>query len=508
MSYYLYGEYIVSLNNEEGIRKIMEHLYDVHECRSFVFVGGPEKGRENIIRVESYKSCLDRWNLPIEENPVYYGNYEMHWGSDFFVNYAKSLDSLPDAFVCANDNIATGLISAAQELGYEIPRDFRVTGFDNIDKANYFSPRITSVPHRRLAMAKECADIYMKIWAGEPVEELHLLTAEPIFSESCGCKASENIDYRDYVKNTFVYGERKGHIDELVVGLENCLSKAESFEDIFKGVGNYFTKMNCDGIILVMDKRLYALEDEKVFPIEGYDMDQLQVVYYPGMKEDDPYIGFNEFVKTFIPADDGAYLFSPFHFRNYSIGFSILINGRFLLDNPHFYDVQSPINREIFRMYQSLRLEWLYKVDALTGLYNRRAYFEMVQGTLDDCKASGKKCVIAFFDCDGFKKINDEEGHEKGDEILKKIGSILKESCVGNGNAYRFGGDEFVLVNPCESEEEAQKLLDNISERFNVASISVSIGSVIMDKDDKLTLQEYINIADRQMYEQKRAKKT
>lgn len=514
LGHYSDGEYFVSVNNEDGIRKIMEHLYDVHECRNFVFVGGPEKSKENQIRVESYKNCLYRWKMSIEENPVFYGNFEMNCGSEFFIKYAKSKNRFPDAFVCANDNIAAGLISAAQELGYEVPRDFKVTGFDNIDKAYCFSPRISSIPHKRSFMGKECVDIFRKIWAGKEVDKLHLLTAEPIFSESCGCRSCEEIDYRRFVRDTVISGERKRHFEERLIGLENSLCKADSFEDIYKDVGEYFSKMNCDGIILVMDKRLNNLENENVFPIEGYDIDNLQVVYYPGMKDDEPYIGYKEFLDNYKPDGDGVYMFSPFHFRNYSIGFSVLINGDFLYDDPHFYDIQSLVNREILRMYQSLRLkevnkklEWLYKVDALTGLYNRRAYFEMVQTTLDDCKINGKKCVIAFFDCDNFKKINDEMGHDKGDEILKKIGAILKESCVGNGNAYRFGGDEFVLINPCQSNEEAKDILDKTRERFKAASISVSIGSALMESDKDLSLQEYVNIADQEMYEQKRAKK-
>lgn len=511
---YIEGTYYVSINNEDGIKNIMEHLYNVHECRSFVYVGGPEESKENQIRVESYKNCLNRWKMSVDNNPIYYGNFEMSSGSEFFKKYAKSKNKFPDAFICANDNIAAGLISEAQELGYEIPRDFRVTGFDNLDKAYCFSPRITSIPHKRSYMGKECIDIFRNIWSKKQVDKLHLLSADPIFSESCGCKTDDEIDYRQYVKNSVISGERKRYFEECLIELENNLLKADSFENIYRNVGNYFSKMNCDGIILVMDKRLSLLENENVFPIEGYEKNNLQVVYYPGMEEDEPYIDYEEFLDTYKLNGDGVYMFSPFHFKNYSIGFSVLINGEFLYDNPHFYDIQSLVNREVLRMYQEMRLkeanrklEWLYKIDALTGLYNRRAYFEMVEGTLDECKINGKKCVIAFFDCDDFKKINDEMGHDKGDEILKKIGSILKESCVGSGKAYRFGGDEFVLINPCNSKEEGQNILENVKNKFKKASISVSIGNALMESEKDLSFQEYVNIADQKMYEQKRKKK-
>jgi len=73
LGHYSDGLYYVSINNEDGIHSIMEHLYDVHECRSFVFVGGPQNSKENQIRIESYKNCLDRWNMSVEENPIFYG---------------------------------------------------------------------------------------------------------------------------------------------------------------------------------------------------------------------------------------------------------------------------------------------------------------------------------------------------------------------------------------------------------------------------------------------------
>ncbi len=54
-------------------------------------------------------------------------------------------DLLPEAFICANDNIAVGIMHQAAANGYNVPQDFLVTGFDNFDKASYYSPRITTI---------------------------------------------------------------------------------------------------------------------------------------------------------------------------------------------------------------------------------------------------------------------------------------------------------------------------------------------------------------------------
>ena len=125
----------------------------------------------------------------------------------------------------------------------------------------------------------------------------------------------------------------------------------------------------------------------------------------------------------------------------------------------------------------------------------------------EECRRKATPCMIAFFDCDNFKKINDEQGHDAGDEILKQVGKILKQSCSEKGNAYRFGGDEFIIVHACESMEKAEQLVERIRDRFEKERIAISIGFVVTDIDNNMILQEYLNIADQVMYENKRKKK-
>lgn len=80
-------------------------------------------------------------------------------------------------------------------------------------------------------------------------------------------------------------------------------------------------------------------------------------------------------------------MFTPLHYRNRTIGFAILLNGKFLYDNPYFYDIQSLLNRVLWDMYQrKCYIKANRKLDALTGLYNRTAYFEQVDKMFEDCR--------------------------------------------------------------------------------------------------------------------------
>lgn len=507
--------YYVGIDNRRAIRQMMIHLKNEHNCQSFCFVGGPKNSSENLIRAEAFRECIKEWNLDESINTVSYGTFEMNSGNDYFHKYIDEGRTIPDAFICANDNIAAGLMDEAQKNGYSIPHDFAVTGFDNLDKAICFNPQITTVSHKREILAGHCMELFDKIWKGKPVEQCHYIEPEISYTESCGCPFLTSIDYREGARRNIIENEHRRMFEEKRVGLESRLTSARDFKEIFLDAGEYFDQLECDGITLVVDERLLTLGDEREFPVRGYERGRLRVVYDSDVKQPGEYENFDSYwrKKESEPNND-VWMFTPFHYRDRSIGFSILKNGKFLYDNPYFYDIQSLLNRVIWEMYQrqcyieaNRKLDFLYKRDALTGTYNRMAYFEMAEIISEKCRILNQDCLIAFFDCDNFKVINDEQGHAKGDEILKKIGTILSDACSRKGGAFRFGGDEFVVLYPLENKETADEIINRLNKRFDNEGIQVSIGTCVMDAEKKKSLQEYLDMADQSMYENKKSKR-
>lgn len=100
---------------------------------------------ENNIRTNALKEFIERHHLAYSENDFYFESYEFSCGYRGFTYMASQLDKggqLPDAVVCASDNIAVGVLDAAEKLGYKVPDDFCVTGFDNFDKAAFYSLKL------------------------------------------------------------------------------------------------------------------------------------------------------------------------------------------------------------------------------------------------------------------------------------------------------------------------------------------------------------------------------
>lgn len=155
--------------------------------------------------------------------------------------------------------------------------------------------------------------------------------------------------------------------------------------------------------------------------------------------------------------------------------------------------------------------------DALTGLPNRRALFEILPQAIARSNRNHTQTALLFLDLDGFKAVDDTWGHEAGDSLLKEIASRLS-NCVRETDAVaRLGGDEFTLILEGLSGREAtvwvaEKLLESISIPVPIgpasAQVSASIGIALYVPDSDMSPDQLVTAADAAMYEVKRASKS
>mgnify|MGYP001485586350 CR=1 FL=1 len=113
------------------------------------------------------------------------------------------------------------------------------------------------------------------------------------------------------------------------------------------------------------------------------------------------------------------------------------------------------------RKHMELRLEYLSYHDQLTGLYNRR-FFEAELKRLDVSRNYPLTLVVA--DVNGLKLINDSFGHIIGDEIIKRVASVISKACRIDDIVSRFGGDEYVVLLPKTTSMEAERIIKRIKE--------------------------------------------
>ncbi len=150
------------------------------------------------------------------------------------------------------------------------------------------------------------------------------------------------------------------------------------------------------------------------------------------------------------------------------------------------------------------RLEETAGIDPLTGLGNRRSY-ERARKALD--RAENLPLSVILGDVNALKMVNDTQGHQAGDTLLRVVASVLSDSCPPGGAAYRIGGDEFLMLLPHVSVSEAKNILAGIQmilskiKRYPFAP-SIALGCATKSAAGE-DLEELVRQADGNMYRSK-----
>ncbi|MCZ7594609.1 MAG: GGDEF domain-containing response regulator [Hyphomicrobium sp.] len=160
-------------------------------------------------------------------------------------------------------------------------------------------------------------------------------------------------------------------------------------------------------------------------------------------------------------------------------------------------------------------LQSLALTDTLTGLYNRRGFITVAEEQLKLARRSGYSLALAFVDLDGMKRINDELGHEFGDQALVATAQILRSTFRASDVIARLGGDEFIVLaiaaGPAVSNRIRRQLLQSLAEHNRVPGavpLSFSVGfSYYHPATDggEAGIEELMIEADKQMYIEKQS---
>lgn len=181
------------------------------------------------------------------------------------------------------------------------------------------------------------------------------------------------------------------------------------------------------------------------------------------------------------------------------------------ISTSHIFQKMINGNLELaYDLEQSIRnAEISARTDVLTGLNNRRAFFDTAPSLLKQCYKKELPASIVMFDIDHFKKINDEYGHAGGDAALQHVAELLKNKLRRSDISCRFGGEEFAMLLPNTTLDEAVVTAEKIRELIASSPVvysrkDIPIAASFGVADLGETIDEVLNNADTAMY---RAKK-
>ncbi len=514
------GAVCITFDDAISIGELTEHLYTEHGARRFAFISGPSNSNVSMARLEACRAVLRRHGQELEDRMVFDGEWTRVGGRRAAEMILENDGELPDAVICANDDMALSVIECFNEHGIRVPRDVSVTGFDALREA--VMRGLTSICRPIDRSARKAVEVLCDwINNGKPQNTEIVLSTIPIYGESCGC--SQNLEHMN--DKLRALGTERWN-------METILTRVSMFSGTLAGVGDeeearekireFVSSWNIRELYLCVDP---AICRETAAPRgnEPYPREMLLLYGIRNGREYKPQL-FDR--RDLAPAmqemrkNTACLVFCPLYYRDRNFGYVVLELGSGT--GSALYSVLMLLNGALISLYlqtnikkSASTIENMAVHDIMTGMLNRRGYMEQAPVLLEQAKAERKLFTIISLDMDHMKRINDTYGHMKGDEAICRMGRSLEFLERMGITPVHISGDEFQAFGIVESREKAKELVRMIREsmeRMNredpwICDISASIGIYFAVPDEENGMDEFMTKADREMYADKTRRK-
>ena len=518
------GTAFVGTSNYKGMYELGRHLIEVHHVKNVVYVSGIEGNEECALRRKALEEALAVDGLTISDTVV--GNFAFYNAADNVREWLDAGHQLPDAFVCANDQMALGVISELYEKGIDVPGDVIVTGFDFVKEAQNSYPLLATVSRQWDQMG---ANLYreLKEQIDNPnPEHRHIYDSAFIPSESCGCEPDEKaIKTRlDKVRNVARDTIHNDMVDFMFQEIRGAMTKVSDREGFYEAACRslrFTDYIGMDYSICIDPHFIDSTDDDYVPYYDGYP-DRMEVLFERREGEPAPQKVYDsrEIYPGYRHTEGGSeiYVITPLTHLEYNIGYVGIKNHPEVLYDLRFKKWINNMDTLLISIRQYMisqrlnnKLKEIYMTDFLTGMYNRTGCEDVLFKFILSEKAENRRTMLIFTDIDCMKMINDVYGHLNGDLAIKATAESMKRSLPDDWMMGRFGGDEFVAVGPDDGRltiEEYRRVFNghmkdviaDLNVRFR---LTASAGYCMIDPDSEGTIEDYIRGADASMYEQK-----
>ncbi|MBQ4465059.1 MAG: GGDEF domain-containing protein [Oscillospiraceae bacterium] len=534
------GLYSIGIDNESAMYRMVEHFIVHHGFTRINYISGPDTNAESVLRLKAYRAALADHGILDEDERIYRGHFVSKDGTLAVQKFLASPLELPQAIVCANDNMAVAAVNALMIKGYSVPEDIAVSGFDYTKNAQNYAPSMTSVERPTAQVGMLACQKIMDHIDGKPQERVTTMETHCRFSQSCGCSAAPPMDTMEFKKHNYSVLESFSNDVSLASRLASALAECDSMEDYTAELRRFVPEFQCREFYLCLcdswNQGILADETEENylmhilspdhFITEGYgDTIMVPLAYKDGQFLTVPDFPAEEMLPDLFDKNNppGNYYFVPLHFRERTMGYIVIKDSDFPISSRLFHscvmDIANSLEsvRKIICLDRVTRkLNKLYTVDTLANINNRNGFRINTQNAYQYCIDAQKPVMLMFLDMDGLKTINDTYGHKAGDVAIASMAEVLRTACADGEVCCRFGGDEFIIFAADYTEERAEALGKHIrelltkmnEERDFPYTLSTSLGYHITVPEAGMNLFQLVTIADNIMYTEKKKKKT
>ena len=526
----LEGAHNIVSDNRLAMCELTEHIIDEHAVKSICVLSGTRDSYDAMERLSAVREVLEKRSIPFTDENVFYTDWNGHTAS-LYVNDLIDKNKVPDAFVCANDDIAITVCITLKERGYRVPEDVIVTGFDHIPESETFYPSIATVDQQFTEHGEYAAQMIYDLSEGKERETEVCLQCRFFKGESCGCSEdAEKIALRrDFCTYSYMKHNRDVNLGLYTLKLERTILAGNSYAEMKESLAAFLKedhRYEGETFHLFMDAKAFlsASDNQADLTTVGYSecMDTVFSMRNGQISEEKAFR-----TEDLLPETDDSgnhlYVFTPLHDNEYSTGYMIFCDCYEPMRNREIHTFQQRIDMAISKFRQNLYLKYLNerviefsRIDPLTRVKNRVAYESRVEEIVTRINGDPDfHFAIIMFDVNNLKTINDELGHDAGDDYLMRSSRLLC-SFFKRSPVYRIGGDEFIAILEDEDYEKRHYLITVFREK--IASIwdnetqpenriSIASGMCCYDPAKHSSYDDVARDADQEMYENKKEMK-
>ena len=176
----------VTIENKSASCRIVSHLIEVHNRHHISYLSGPADNEEAYWRSLGYQEALSLHNLPYDPGLVLPGNFDRITAKASTLQLLNRNQKI-DAIFTGDDEAAIGVLSALQGLGYRVPEDVAVVGFDDQNLAQYMNPALTTIHAPSEEVGQVATRHLLNLLQENPIQPVTLLPTDLIIRRSCGC---------------------------------------------------------------------------------------------------------------------------------------------------------------------------------------------------------------------------------------------------------------------------------------------------------------------------------
>lgn len=485
---------------KKSIEALISYLVKEQDCQKFGIMSVDSASNEMNNRLELIKEELKKNDIPSSNVTIWKSNF--HYASAYGLlsnYYSKKKNRFDfDALIAMNDDLAFACIDfCTKRANLRVPKDIVVTGFDDMQRASFFTPTLTTINQKVYYQGYKAALTLINQINGDEVPDIQTIEAKAILRESTNSKKTSKKQFSesDYISLDFSddftdnsrfsvteWFNKRQQVFQAAL-MDTYVQVNIPFEDVGRHMLHSLTNFGLISAAVVV----YDNPAEFLKPFEYFNQPQKAhlVTYFDYSKKDKPKelkhtLDFNP-SQGLLPeqycnfSDEGLVVMSLFH-NTIQYGYILMKRGLF---DTGVYDliaraVASQLNASFEysrRIKNKLALTKGYKtldesshIDYLTGLKNQRGFIELGETSLKYAQALGQNGLLLYFNIKNLHKVNDNFGHSAGDKVIQAVGQALQKHFRSNDIIARLDGDKFAVISAGLNVDNYKKVLYQISE--------------------------------------------